>query len=300
MAKTILIIDDSVPLHKLIKAHLEPDNVKVKCAHNGEAGLALAASLRPSLIVLDIEMPRPDGFDVCRRLKANPVTANIPVLFLTANPMVSEKVKAFDLGAVDYITKPFKVVEFRARIRAALRARHQSEAVTIVDGLTGLWNRPYLILHLPSYISLAKRGGNPLACIVVKIDHFDALVLKRGDVAAGNVVRSTARILHGQCRAEDVVCRYDECKFVLLLARANRAAAALFAERLRGEIERQLSAQSGLRMRLTCSFGVADMRVAGEAALVEQADLALRNMRQAVGNCVMIAPENGNRKRAAA
>jgi CheY-like chemotaxis protein len=92
MAKTILIIDDSVPLGKLIKSHLEPDNVRVKCAHSGEAGLALAASLRPSLIVLDIEMPRPDGFDVCRRLKADPVTADIPVLFLTANPMVSEKI----------------------------------------------------------------------------------------------------------------------------------------------------------------------------------------------------------------
>jgi diguanylate cyclase (GGDEF)-like protein len=300
MAKTILIIDDSVPLNKLIKAHLEPDNVNVKCAHNGEAGLALAASLRPSLIVLDIEMPRTDGFDVCRRLKANPVTADIPVLFLTANPMVSEKIKAFDLGAVDYITKPFKVVEFRARIRAALRARHQSEAVTIVDGLTGLWNRSYLNLHLPSYISLAKRSGNPLACIVVKIDHYEALVTKHGDIVAGNVVRSTAHILHSQCRAEDVVCRYDECKFAMLLVGANRAAAAILAERLRADLERQLSAQSGLHRRLTCSFGVADTRVTGEPALVEQADSALRNMRQAAGNCVMIAPDHRNRKQAAA
>jgi two-component system, cell cycle response regulator len=300
MPKTILIIDDSVPLHKLIKAHLEPDDLKVKSAHEGESGLAAAARFHPSLIVLDVDMPRMNGFEVCRRLKANPTTAEIPIIFLTANPMVGEKVKAFNLGATDYITKPFKAAEFRARIRAALRAKTRNEAVAMVDGLTGLWNRAYLNLHLNSHISMAKRIGAPLACVVVKIDHFSALAVKHGEAVAGNVVRSTARILLSQCRAEDVVCRLDEFKFALLVTGANRAAAANLAERLRTGLQRQLSPHSGVNKHLTCSFGISDTLVVEETAIVERADAALRGNRATVGNCVMIAQAEGNKLYAAA
>jgi diguanylate cyclase (GGDEF)-like protein len=289
MHKTILVIDDSVPLHKLIKVHLEPDNLRVKSAYDGESGLAAAAKFRPSLILLDADLPRLDGFEVCKRLKANSITADIPVIFLTANPLVGEKVKAFALGVADYVTKPFKAVEFRARIRAALRVRTDTEAVAMIDGLTGLWNRAYLDLHFKSQLSLARRAQLPLGCIVARVDHYHALAASHGESAALDIVRQTARIISSQLRQEDTVCRYDESKFVLLVIGANRAAGALLAERLRASVERQLSSRSGIDARITCSFGVADTFVAEDQKLIERADDALQRTRQKAGNGVTIA-----------
>jgi diguanylate cyclase (GGDEF)-like protein len=300
MSQTVLIVDDSLPLHKLIKAHLEPDNLTVHSAHDGESGLAAAVNLRPSLILLDVDIPRLDGFEVCRRLKANPATAAVPIIFLTANPMVADKVKGLELGASDYITKPFKSLEFRARVRAALRAKNQSDAVTLIDGPTGLWNRAYLDMHLSSHFSLAKRSGWPLACVMVKVDKRNSLVVEHGEAVAGEVVRSIARILLSQCRAEDVVCRYNAWKFAILVSGANRAAAALLSERLRAAIERQLATHNGIQMKTTCSFGVADSNIADETTLIDRANAAVKRVPQSGANCVIIARETGDELNVAA
>jgi two-component system cell cycle response regulator len=300
MRKTILVIDDSVPLHKLIRAQLEPDDLRLKSAHDGESGLAAAAKFRPSLILLDVDLPRLDGFEVCKRLKANSITSDIPVVFLTANPMVAEKVKAFGLGAADYITKPFKAVEFRARVRAALRVRSDTEAIAMIDGLTGLWNRSYLDLHFKGQLSQAKRASLPLGCVVARIDHYAALAARCGEAAALDTVRQVARIISSQCREEDMVCRYDESKFVFLVIGANRAAAALLAERLRASVERQMATLGAADTRITCSFGVADTFVAEDENLISRADEALAHTRQKAGNGVTIAEGSDGRLHAAA
>src|SRR5437762_1926392 len=107
MLQTVLIVDDSIPLHKLVKTHLEPDSIAVQSAYDGESAIAKAVSLHPDLILLDVDMPQLDGFEVCRRLKANPQTANIPLIFLTASTVIADRVKGLDLGAADYMAKPF-------------------------------------------------------------------------------------------------------------------------------------------------------------------------------------------------
>jgi diguanylate cyclase (GGDEF)-like protein len=300
MSQTVLIVDDSIPIHTLIKAHLEPDHLKVHSAHDGESGLAAAVDLRPGLILLDVDIPRLDGFEVCRRLKANPATAAIPVIFLTANPMTADKVKGLELGASDYITKPFKSLEFRARVKAALRTNHQFDAVTLVDGLTGLWNRAYLDLHLNAHYSMARRSGSPLACVVVKVDKHSSLIAEHGETVAGQVVRSVARILLSQCRAEDVVCRYSAWKFVILVNGANRAGGGLLSERLRGGIERQSITHGDVQTQATCSFGVADSNIADVTTLVDRANAALKREPHMGCNCVVIARESGDELNAAA
>src|ERR1700722_12371122 len=132
MQQTVLIIDDSIPIHKLVKAHLEAERLRVVSAFGPEEGL-VAAKLSPGLILLDIDMPDMDGFEVCRRLKADPETASIPIIFLTANSGTDDKVKGLDLGALDYISKPFQARELCARVRSSFRAKNQLEAVTMVD-----------------------------------------------------------------------------------------------------------------------------------------------------------------------
>lgn len=277
MFKTVLIIDDSVSLHKLVSTYLAPDNLQVHSVHDGESGLAVAATLQPSLILLDVDMPRMDGFEVCRRLKADPLTSSIPVIFLTASTMLDCRVRGLEIGASDYISKPFKPLDLRARVRASLRGKSQIESVKLVDGPTGLWNRIYLNSHLDYYISMVKRLGVPLSCIVVEVDHGNAFVGKAdgAGVVDSDALRAVGRILSGGCRTEDVVCRIDILKFAILTIGINGAGAAIVADRLRREIKRQMRPRNDLAGQLTCSFGIADTLFAEAETIVDRAELAI-------------------------
>lgn len=117
----ILVIDDDQAIAELIKVNLDLLGHQVSTANDGMKGLALAQQNRPDLIVLDVMMPDLDGFTVCQRLRQNSSTAGIPVLMLTALGMTKDKVKGFDSGADDYLTKPFEIPELQVRVRALLR-----------------------------------------------------------------------------------------------------------------------------------------------------------------------------------
>jgi diguanylate cyclase (GGDEF)-like protein len=294
MPESILIIDDSVPLHKLIKSYLAPEMLKIRSAYDGESGLAATANPRPSLILLDVDLPGIDGFEVCRRLKANPSTASIPIIFLTASALTSKKVKGLELGATDYIVKPFKPEELCARVRAGLRAKFNWDAITMVDGPTGLFNRVYLNSHVNMHISLAKRFDTPAACVMVRLDHYDALTARHGDAVMSDVIRAVARILLKECRTGDIVCRFDESKFVLLISNANRTDGRILAERLGAKIKGQLNQLGSLEIRATCSFGVSDTKVANGDTLIDRAESALAGPGQRVQNLVNIARETAD------
>jgi diguanylate cyclase (GGDEF)-like protein len=279
MSRQVLIVDDSLPLHKLVQAYLKSDGLTMHSAFDGESGLTCAERLQPSLILLDVDMPRLDGFEVCRRLKNNPATARIPVIFLTANSMLDNRVMGLDIGASDYITKPFKPGELRARVRASLRARHQMESQELVDRASGLWNRTYLNAHLDVQVSLAKRSGDALSCIVVEVNHDSAPIANLSAPAATDVLRTITQVFSGRCRTEDVVCRLDPWKFAILATRADRSSAAMMAERLRAEVERQMRSRNGHNTRLIFSTGVADTLVSDAATLVDRAEAALSGSR---------------------
>jgi DNA-binding response OmpR family regulator len=123
MSQTVLIVDDSAPLHELIKVHLDEQALQVHSAYDGDAGLFLASTLKPDLVLLDVDMPKMNGFEVCRLLKADNATAGIPIIFLTAACSTDAKVCGFELRAVDYVTKPFDPSELCARVRVALRTK---------------------------------------------------------------------------------------------------------------------------------------------------------------------------------
>jgi diguanylate cyclase (GGDEF)-like protein len=300
MSQTVLIADDALPLHALVKAHLEPDGLAVHSVYDGEAAVAIATTLRPDLLLLDVDMPRIDGFEACRRIKANPITAGIPTLFLTADAMMMDKVKGLELGAVDYIVKPFKPEELRARVRAALRALAAIEQVRMVDGLTGLWNKSYFDLQLRAQLSLAHRSSKPMACVVCDVDHLSTVNVKFGDSAGNNILRSIGRILLGRSRAEDIVCRIGGGKFAILSIGINRSSAAQMAERLRGEVERQCATRSGVDMPVTASFGVADTLVATGIEIFARADNALERAKRVGRNSVSIARDSSTTTTAAA
>jgi len=125
--KSILIIEDEKDIVDLIEYHLKQSGFSVMTALDGPAGLEKARKKNPSLIILDLMLPEMDGKDICRSLKANPLTQSIPILMLTAKAEESDRLIGFELGADDYVTKPFSPKELVLRVKAILRRRESNQ-----------------------------------------------------------------------------------------------------------------------------------------------------------------------------
>lgn len=127
--QTVLVIDDSPQAQELVAARLSTERVTIRTALSARDGLAIALEEPPDVVLLDIDLPDVHGFEVCRKLKTHPRTLNVPVLFLTGTEDPAFKATAYNLGAVDYVTKPFDANELRARVRAALRTKRDQDAL---------------------------------------------------------------------------------------------------------------------------------------------------------------------------
>jgi len=256
----VLVIDDSEPIHKLIEARLSPEGLNVSSELDGERGIERAISERPDLILLDIDLPDLDGFEVCRQLKDHPETKDIPVIFLTGTTSTESKVRGLDLGAVDYVTKPFDQVELRARVRAALRTKRLQDLLehqSFLDGLTGLWNRAYLDQRVESELNIARRYGRPVSLILLDIDHFKQINDTHGHLFGDIVLQGTAECLPIYARRSDIVTRYGGEEFAILLADTSLRPATYVAERLRTAVEAKGFEAHGEAVNVTASFGVA-------------------------------------------
>ncbi len=139
---TILLIEDEANITQLVRYHIEQVGYHLLTARDGEEGLRLVERSHPDLILLDLLLPRLDGREVCRRLKRQPTTGHIPIIMLTAKAAEADKVDGLELGADDYVTKPFSPRELMARIRAILRRRERREPAHLRCGrLEADWER---------------------------------------------------------------------------------------------------------------------------------------------------------------
>jgi two-component system cell cycle response regulator len=278
VADKILVIDDSPDIHTLVKVRLGKEQVVVHCASDGASGLAAARELGPDLILLDIDMPERDGFAVCADLKADPMTRDIPIIFLSGATSTKDKIRGLELGATDYVTKPFDPAELQARVRASLRTRELVELLSkkaMIDGLTGLWNRTYLDAHVTIELSAARRSDQPLSCIMADVDCFKSINDTYGHSFGDDVLRAVAAIFTRNCRLEDIVCRYGGEEFTILLPNTPLAKASDLAQRLRLAIEAEPFLYRTDPVRVTCSFGVANLRASIPPSILELADQAL-------------------------
>jgi diguanylate cyclase (GGDEF)-like protein len=291
MASKILVIDDSPDIHTLVKVRLGKEQVVIRCASDGAAGLAMAREFAPDLILLDIDMPGRDGFDVCTDLKRDPLTRDIPIIFLSAATSTKDKVRGLELGATDYITKPFDPAELQARVRASLRTSELVELLSkkaMIDGLTGLWNRTYLDAHVTIELSAARRTDEPLSCVMADVDHFKSINDAYGHSFGDAVLRTIAGIFSRTCRIEDIVCRYGGEEFTILLPNTPVSQATELAERLRLAIEAQTFIHRLDPVSVTCSFGVSELPASVPPSIIELADQALYNAKHSGRNRVEI------------
>lgn len=232
---TLLIVDDEKQ-NRLLLTELFGTTYKIIQAKNGVQALEKARQHRPDLILLDVLMPEMDGMGVLRELKRDDATRLIPVIFITALSSATDEENGLNLGAVDYISKPFHPPIVRVRVRNQLQLVHQRrllEQLASLDGLTGIPNRRQFDATLLKEWHRCQRNRQPLSLIVADVDFFKKYNDALGHAAGDRVLQEVAATLRQAARRPgDLVARYGGEEFVLLLPETNATGAQALAEGL--------------------------------------------------------------------
>jgi diguanylate cyclase (GGDEF)-like protein len=284
----ILIVDDSRLIAHVAKTMLTKRGHEIIVAQDGKAGLEAAKSEKPDIILLDVIMPIMDGYEVCEHLKEDDSTKEIPIIMVTSKAEAADKVKGLELGALDYVTKPFDEGELIARVNIHLRLRELYEAVQEQnrqlqemanrDGLTGLYNHRYFHEQLSQDFLRAKRYHENLSCVLFDIDFFKKFNDTYGHQTGDIVLKALASVVQHATRESDLAARYGGEEFALILYHTDGPAAYEAAERLRTMVESHEVQDNGNVLRVTISIGVATFpheRVQNSKELVDYADQAL-------------------------
>ena len=290
----VLAIDDErinlSTLHALLR-----DECKVMVATSGEQGLEIARQSAPDLILLDVKMPGMSGHDVCRELKADRLTAGIPVVFISALTDPEDETLGFELGAADYIAKPFNAAVVHARVRTQLRIKQQADLIAsyaFLDGLTGLFNRRSLDQRLDEEWRRGQRSGQPLAVAMIDVDHFKLYNDHYGHGPGDECLKAVGAALKSSVkRPGDLVARYGGEEFCLMLPESDLDAARVVAEQARLAVSALAlpHAASLTAPHVTISVGVATAVPQVDSsveALLKQADASLYRAKQAGRNRV--------------
>jgi len=279
----ILIVDDNVEIIKTLAALLN-DAAEIRFATTPEQGMVMAAKTHPDLLLLDVEMPRLDGFEVCRQLKADPMTADIAIIFVTGHANNEHEVAALEAGAADFIGKPLVPAVVRARIKTQLSLIEKTKLLiklAKVDGLTGIYNRRYFDTQLEQELRRHQRLSAPLGIAIVDIDHFKAFNDGYGHVKGDECLRDVAQIINASTRRPgEIVARYGGEEFTIILPAIEESSARNYGQWICEHVRsRQLEhAFSSVAPFVTVSVGVTCVvpRQKDTAAdIVALADLAL-------------------------
>lgn len=254
----VLLIVDDVPTNVQTLAQIFKEEYRLKIATGGARALELAAmEPLPDLILLDVAMPDMSGYDVCRLLKEDRLTADIPVIFVTGRDSVEDEEYGFSLGAVDYIVKPIRPVIAKARVKTHITLKQQRDMLSetaVRDQLTGLYNRHLLNDELERKLSFALRHDEAFSLLILDLDHFKTINDTFGHLAGDGVLKGVAKVLQRNARREDIAARFGGEEMILLLDKCSGENAVRKAEQIRQEIE----ALNPEGISVTASFGVAE------------------------------------------
>lgn len=223
---TILVVDDMTTTLLLIHDLLK-DTYEVKIAKSGTKALEILESPNDiDLILLDIEMPDINGYDVCKRIKNNETIKNIPIIFITGRTSQEDEEYGLNLGAIDYITKPFNKAIVKLRIKNYLNLKIKNdmlEKLSMYDGLTNIRNRRFFDETFEKTFSEIKRDKKSLAVLMIDIDFFKPYNDNYGHGQGDETLRKVAKALEKTIkRASDFVARYGGEEFVILLKDINK------------------------------------------------------------------------------
>lgn len=257
----LLVVDDQ-PINIQAIHQIFGGTHDVFMATKGEQALEFCNKTPPDLVLLDVVMPDMDGLEVCRRLKSQADTRDIPVLFVTGHGQPEQEDACWEAGCVDFINKPFNPTTLRSRVRAHLLLKFQAEllrGMAFADGLTGVGNRRSFDERFDLEWRRCRRIGAPLALIMVDVDFFKLYNDHYGHQAGDDCLRAAAGKLKGALkRPQDMVARYGGEEFVCLLPETHHAGATAIAHALELAVRGLQIAHAGSSVApvVTISLGV--------------------------------------------
>ncbi|MGH2806823.1 MAG: diguanylate cyclase [Actinomycetota bacterium] len=235
----VLVVDDDPDLRMLADMQLSPQGYDVIQAADGKECIALASMKAPDVILLDMMMPGMDGAEVLTQLSADPRTADIPVIFLSALTATEDRVRGLQNGAVDWISKPADPRELIARVGAAARTKARQDDIRLqagADPITRLHNRDAFLRRLEQEISRSSRSAAPVSILLIDIDNAPELIERHGSAVGDELLKEIASVLRSTLRVSDEMFRYGSNEFGVLLPDTEVGTAFLAAERCREEI----------------------------------------------------------------
>ncbi len=288
----ILVVDDQPSNIQTLYQVLKGD-YDVAMATDGSQAIELCQRRPPDLVLLDVVMPGIDGFEVCRRLKVDPATRDVPVIFVTARDSTEDETLGLEVGAVDFITKPVNPPVVRARVRTHIALKRQADllrSMAFNDGLTGVANRRWFDERLQVEWLRCRRNKLPLSLILLDLDHFKAYNDRYGHQAGDDCLRAAAAAMKSRLgRPADLLARYGGEEFVCLLPETPTEGARAKAEDLgRAVLDLALAhADSPTAPVVTISRGVATASPALDGSpndLLQRADEQLYAAKRAGRN----------------
>jgi two-component system cell cycle response regulator len=263
----VAIVDDDAAIRRLVRLFLHRSGYETREYQTGEEARAELMRTEWDLLILDRRLPDMDGAVLCHELKAIPEFRNRYVIMLTGEDEQEDKIQGFDLGADDYITKPFQYPELMARIRAAKRiidlqkelieANKRLELLSITDGLTKLHNHRHFQDELARAFDESQRYQRPLAMAMADIDFFKKINDTYGHAVGDEVLKAVAKIFRESIRSTDLAARYGGEEFAVMMPETELDAAITFAEKMRSLIAAQPVMTQAGPVPVTVSIGVA-------------------------------------------
>ncbi len=296
----ILVVDDIPANVEILSIHLTDEGYEVVEAMSGKQTFEILQAVQENtepeidLILLDVMMPFMSGLEVLEKLKENPHTENIPVILVTANADEQNVAEGLDMGAFDYIIKPYSLLVLLARVRTALREKERQDLLerwATTDPLTELFNRRHFYELADHELERSQRIGSPLSFAILDIDYFKNINDKFGHLVGDTVLIILAKLLKKQLRSIDLCCRYGGEEFVICLPDTGSEDAKDVAERIRLAIcQESILAEGETDLFISASLGVAT-GLNGEKveSTLKRADVALYQAKNAGRNQTKVA-----------
>jgi diguanylate cyclase (GGDEF)-like protein len=284
----VVIVDDDAAIRRLVKLYLTRSGYETFEFATGDEARVELQTLPWDLVILDRRLPDMDGVVLCHELKSNPEFKARYIILLTGEAEQADKVLGLDLGADDYITKPFQPPELLARIRAAKRivdlqkelmeSNKRLELLSITDGLTKLYNHRHFQDELARAFEESERYGRPLSLAIVDLDFFKKVNDTYGHAVGDEVLKAVSHIFQDSIRSTDLAARYGGEEFAVMMPETDLSEAMVFAEKIRGLVENLPVTTAAATIPVTVSIGVGNVphsRIHTAKELVVAADKAL-------------------------
>ena len=251
--QTILVVDDDKLNLELVREICENAGYLVDVAQDGSAAIRAARTELPDLILLDIMMGSKDGFQVCRELRADPRTQQVPIILVTAVDDLDSKVRGIELGADDYVTKPFRLFDLQSRIRSALdrraltgdgaqdgrdRTRDRSQPFRLGGYRQLRWDLQY-------EFERARRYQHPLSCALLLVDGYEGLYTEQRKREAAGLIAAVVTTLQESLREVDRIYRLEDDAFLVIMPETTDAAAQQPLERIRRRLQSAEASTTG-------------------------------------------------------